>query len=270
MVLPRINRVAVCLPILFLSLLVFGCPKSTPPAPVPIGPDPAAYAALEADNRRLQEKVADQERMLRENEARINRLQLQLLESDARYQSQMHQISSQQDMLDEAVIEVVRTKAKLRSIESRAEAASSITEAEIALKGLKENMAVAEDDPSEDYRKAEALLRMSTNEFKKENYGGALYLAGQAQGHIRAIQSDLSHRAGYSLSPGEILFAQPLPLKVLQRSNLRQDPSPRSKINRLLDEGTMIIGYSYKDEWIRVHTEDGGQGWIFQTLVGRR
>jgi len=269
-VLPRINRVVVCLLVILLSLLVIGCPKNKPPAPVPIGPDPAAYEALEADNRRLQETVADQERMLRENEARINRLQLQLLESDTRYRSQANQISSQQSMLDEAVIEVVRTKAKLRSIESRAEAASSITEAEIALKGLKENMAVAEDDPSEDYRKAEALLRMSTNEFKKENYGGALYLAGQAQSHIRAIQSNLSHQPDYSLHPGEVPFAQPLPLKVLTRSNLRQDPSPRSKIYRTLDEGTMIMGYSYKDEWIRVHTEEGSQGWIFQALVGGR
>jgi len=269
-VLPRIKRVVFCLLILLCPLLVIGCPKNKPPAPVPNGPDPAAFEALEADNRRLQETVRDQERMLRENEARINRLQLQLLESDARYKSQMNQMSSQQEMLDEAVIEVVRTKAKLRSIESRAEAASSITEAEIALKGLKENLAVAEDDPSEDYLKAEALLRMSTNEFKKENYGGALYLAGQAQGHIRAIQSHLSHQPDYSLSPGEVPFAQPLALKVLTRSNLRQGPSQRSRINRTLDEGTMIIGYSYKDEWIRVHTEDGSQGWVFQTLVGGR
>lgn len=270
MVLPQRNRVVFCLLIILFPLLIVGCPKNKPPAPVPIGPDPAAYEALETDNRRLQETVLEQERMLRENEAHINRLQLKLLESDARYQSQMNQMSSQQNMLDEAVVEVVRTKAKLRSIESRAEAASSITEAEIALKGLKENMAVAEDEPPEDYLKAEALLRMSTNEFKKENYGGALYLAGQAQGHIRAIQSDLSHRADYSLSPGEVPFAQPLPLKVLTRSNLRQGPSPRSKINRMLDEGTMIIGYSYKEAWIRVHTEDGSQGWIFQTLVGGR
>jgi len=253
-----------------LSLVVLGCPKKNPPAPVLTGPDPAVYEALQADNRRLQETVRDQEGLLREKEARINRLQLKLLEVDASYRSQTHQMSSQQDMLDEAVVEVVRTKAKLRSIESRAEAASSITEAEIALKVLKENMAMVVDEPSEDYLKAEALLRMSTNEFKKENYGGALYLAGQTQGQIRAIQSNISHQADNALMPGEVPFAQPLPLKVLKRSHLRQGPSRQSKIKRTLDQGTMIIGHSYKEEWIRVHTEDGGQGWIFQTLVGGR
>jgi hypothetical protein len=145
-----------------------------------------------------------------------------------------------------------------------------MAEAEIALKGLAERIATNDGGPPEDYLKAEALLRMSTNEFKKENYGGALYLAGQAQNKIRAFQSNLSHQVDYALAPGEILFAQPLLLKVLTRSNLRQGPSQRSKINRTLEEGTMIIGYSYKDDWIRVHTEDGSQGWVFRTLVGGR
>ena len=263
------NRVCGLLIMLLLPLMA-ACPKTPPPAPVLTGPDPAAYEALVADNHRIAQTVREQERMLQEYEARIHRLQLQLLESDARHQAQQAQLLRQQNMLDEAVVEVVRTKAKLRSIESRAEAASSMAEAEIALKGLAERIATNDGGPPEDYLKAETLLRMSTNEFKKENYGGSLYLAGQAQNQIRAIQSNLSHQVDYALAPGEVLFAQPLLLKVLTRSNLRQGPSQRSKINRTLEEGTMIIGYSYKDDWIRVHTEDGSQGWVFQTLVGGR
>lgn len=270
MALYRFDRMICGLLVVLLSLVVFGCAKNKPPASVLVGADPAAYEALQTDNRRLQETVLEQERLLQEKESHINRLQLQLLESEARYRSKMDQISSQQEMLDEAVVEVVRAKAKLRSIESRAEAASSIAEAEIALKSLKENMAVADDEPSEDVLKAEALLRMSSNEFKKQNYGGALYLAGQTQGHIRSIQSNLSNQTDYSLAPGEVMFAQPLPLKVLKRCNLRQGPSKRSKIKRTLDPGAMIVGYSYKAAWVRVHTADGEQGWIFQTLVGER
>lgn len=270
MVLHRSRRGVRGLLIMLLLPLMVACPKPNPPAPVLTGPDPAAYDALVADKHRIEQAVREQERMLREYEARIHRLQLQLLESDARHQAQQAQLSLQQSMLDEAVIEVVRTKAKLRSIESRAEAASSMAEAEIALKGLAERIATNDGGPPEDYLKAEALLRMSTNEFKKENYGGALYLAGQAQNQIRSMESNLSHQVGYSLAPGEVLFAQPLPLKVLKRSNLRQTPSLKAKIKGTLNKGAMIVGYSYKAEWIRVHTEDGGQGWIFQTLVGGR
>jgi len=253
-----------------LALLVFGCPKTKPPAPVLAGPDPAVVEVLETENRRLQQGLTERDAALKEKDALIGRMQLQLLERDARYQAIIDQLANQQSMLDKAVVEVVRTKAKLRSIESRAEAASTIAEAEIALKGLKESIAAADAEPGEDYRKAEALLRMSTNEFKKENYGGALYLAGQTQSHIRSIQGNISRQGDYALTPGEVLFAQPLPLKVLKRSNLRTGPSMKYAVSRTLDAGTMIVGYSYREEWVRVHTEEGQQGWIFQALIGGR
>ena len=256
--------------LLALVLTALGCPKKHPPAPVMVGPDPAALEALETDNQGLQATVDQQDRKLKEKDALIGRLQLQLLERDARCQALADKLSSQQERLDEAVVEVVRTKAKLRSIESRAEAASSITEAEIAIKGLEESLAAVGMDSGEDVRKAQTLLRMSTSEFKKENYGGALYLAEQAQSQIRAIENRFSNRASSSLAPGEVLFAQPLPLKVLTRSNLRQGPSRQSKVVRTLDAGTPVVGYSYIEEWIRIHTEGGEKGWIFQSLVSGR
>lgn len=251
---------------------VLGCVRNAPPAPPPVaaGPDPAVLAALEDDNQRLQKAVAAHDRQLQEKDAQIGRLQLQLLEWDARYRALADQLSSQQDRLDEAVVEVVRAKAKLRSIESRAEAASSIAEAEIALKGLKDRMAASDAAPADDDQKAEALVRMSASEFKKQNYGGALYLAAQAQSQIRAIETRFANPDDRSLAPGEVLFAQPLPLKVLKRSNLRQGPSLKAGIAETLDAGTPIIGYSYKEEWIRVQADDGLGGWIYQTLVGER
>jgi len=247
-----------------------GCVRNAPPAPAPVvaGPDPAVLAALEEDNQRLQKTVAVQDRQLKEKDALIGRLQLQLLEREARFRALADQLSSQQDRLDEAVVEVVRAKAKLRSIESRAEAASSITEAEIALKGLKDRMAASDAAPGDDDQKAEALVRMSSSEFKKQNYGGALYLAAQAQSQIRAVEARFVRPADESLAPGEVLFAQPLPLKVLKRSNLRQGPSLQAGIVETLDAGTPIVAYSYKEEWIRVQTDSGLGGWIYQTLVG--
>jgi beta-glucosidase-like glycosyl hydrolase len=253
-----------------LALAVTGCPKTAPPASVGDAPDPAAYEALEAQNRSLKENLSRQERELSQKDALIGRLQLHLLESDARYKALADKLSAQQDRLDEAVVEVVRTKAKLRSIESRAEAASSITEVEIALKSLKDTISAVDGNQGEDYEKAEALLRMSTSEFKKENYGGALFLAGQAQSQIRAMEGRFSRQVDESTMPGEVLFAQPLPLEVLKRSNMRQEPSLQSPIVRTLDSGERVIGYSYKEEWIRIHSDDGAKGWIFQSLVSGR
>src|SRR5689334_14116072 len=59
-------------------------------------------------------------------ERRIASLELQLLEKDA-------QVDNLEEQLDEARREVVRSMARLTSVASRAEAASGIAEAELAL-----------------------------------------------------------------------------------------------------------------------------------------
>lgn len=254
---------------LLVLLTTLGCPR-TPPPSVANPSDRATVDDSASDMRRLQMTVADQQRTIDQMSAEIGRLQLRAMEREARYQALVDEMTAQQERLDEAVLEVVRAKAKLRSIESRAEAASSIAEAEIALKGLKDILATAARVPDEEVRKAEALLRMSTTEFRKENYGGALYLAGQTQSQIRSIQSQLDQQDNPSSDPGEVRFAHPVPLKVLKRSNLRAGPSLGSKIRLTLAADAPIVGYAYKEKWIRVQTADGTRGWIFQSLVGSR
>ncbi|MDA2912110.1 hypothetical protein MYX04_14420, partial [Nitrospiraceae bacterium AH_259_D15_M11_P09] len=58
------------------------------------------------------------------------KLHLLLLEKEAR-------INGLTEQLEKVILEVVRVKAKLRSLESKAEAASDLAEAEIAVKALK-------------------------------------------------------------------------------------------------------------------------------------
>ena len=219
------------------------------------------------DVKKLQQTLA-------KREDNIAKLQLQLLERDAQIKQFEERLNSQQEMLDEAIQEVVRAKAKLRSLESKAEAASEMAEAEIAVKALKAQLAGQTRNP--ELIKAQELLKMSAQEFKKENYGGAVYLTSQAKGHIRAGQIRLEGREKVApikrLPPfkGEVFFALPLPLKILRTSNLRKQPDRESKVITTLKKGTPLIGYSHKDKWVRVISEDGTNGWVFQTLVGGR
>jgi SH3-like domain-containing protein len=107
---------------------------------------------------------------------------------------------------------------------------------------------------------------MGAEEFKNENYGGALYLTNQAKAHIKAGQLRL--RTGQSTSAvhkGETPFPQPLELKLLQRANLRQDPASKAKILRTIEKGTQILGYSTVGAWIRVGSEDGSMGWVLRS-----
>ena len=211
---------------------------------------------------------------LEERDASLAKLQLRLLERDAQIKQLEKRLDSQQEMLDEAIQEVVRAKAKLRSLESKAEAASEMAEAEIAVKALKAQLAGQARNP--ELIKAQELLKMSAQEFKKENYGGAVYLTSQAKGHIRAAQIRLGGREKAApikrLPPvkGEVFFSLPLPLRVLKTSNLREQPDLEGKVITTLAIGTPLIGYSYKGQWVRVTSKDGNNGWVFQTLVGGR
>jgi hypothetical protein len=214
-------------------------------------------------HRQLTDCQAEAESLRTENRS----ARIELLEKGALIRQLDAQLSYRQQLIDEAVLEVVRAKAKLRSIESRAEAASAMAETEIALKGLKEKDFQGSNGASDQYDKVESMLKMSADEFKRENYGGALYLAGQAKVQIKAIQSSRSHEAGDELTAGEVLFRPSLPLIVLKRSNLRKFPDLDSEVLRVLEKGMPITGYSHKDVWVRVRFEDGESGWIHQSLI---
>lgn len=228
----------------------------------------AEYARLQKENKELKRALSNSDAERKDLKESVSKMHMQTLEKDSQIKRLEQRMNTQQKVLDEAIQEVVRAKAKLRSLESKAEAASNMAEAEIALKTLKVELGAGERDP--DVVKAQELLKMSALEFSKENYGGALYLTSQAKSHIKAGQMRMRGFKGISAVEGEVLFAEPLPLRVLTTSNLREAPDLESKVVTTLEKGTPVVGYSYKGEWVRVYTEEGNHGWIFQTLVGVR
>jgi len=179
-------------------------------------------------------------------------------------------MTDRQKRLDGAITEVVRTKSKLRSIESKAEAASTIAEAEIAVKTMKNRGEDRDPEKTEALEKAEQLLKQSVVEFQAHNYGGALYLAVQSKNQVGTLdQGILGHDTGAKLA-GEKAFDQPLPLKLTKNTNLRTGPGLIHAIRSTLDSGTVIVGYAYRDDWIRIETVDGQIGWVHQDLVMAR
>ena len=192
-----------------------------------------------------------------ELERRVAELELRLLEKES-------QVEELKTRLDDTRGEVVRTMAKLQTVASRAEAASGMAEAEIALQSLKASSGHSSTEISEVTR----LVRESTAEFNKANYGGALYLAGQAKALAGVTRGRVS-QAGASRN-GETLFATPVRLKSTGRGNVREGPGTNHSVAFSLDGGTTLTGYSYVDEWIRITDDNGRSGWIFRSLVTRR
>jgi hypothetical protein len=245
-----------------VSILLSNCAGITPG-----GTDEVATAER-AKRRKVEKALKKQTAAYKDLEGRMARLQLRLLGKETQIKELSERQALLQERLDEAFQEVVRAKAKLRSLESKAEAASNIAEAEVALKALKTRAAGQDKGPG--VIQAEYLLKMSVQELKKQNYGGALFLASQAKSLIKMGQQRLVSRGKIPVMAGEVPFALPVPFKVLRKSNLRQGPGSDFKVLFTLKKGASVIGHSYKDQWVRVKSMDGRSGWIFHTLLDGR
>ncbi len=227
-----------------VMLLVLCACVQAPPAPAPQAPPPAPPAVAEAPRA----QVAELER-------RAGQLELQLMERDAMNES----LNAR---LEEALQEVVGAMAKLQSLATRAEAASAMAEADVALQSI----AGAGGDSAAS-RQAARLMQQSTGEFKRKNFGGALYLANQAKAAART--HGIGARLG-NLRPGEVPFAVPVKLRVGTRANVRNGPGMNFAIAFTLQPGGVLSGLSYFEDWVRVTNDAGIEGWVARSLVVRR
>lgn len=191
---PSAHRASGCARLLIgLGLLLPSCaaPPPSPPPPEPVSvaapepaPEPPPPPQLHKAEPKHKKAPVPPKRfvMTPEMDEKLAGPLLALLERDA-------QIQNLEKKLDEAVQETVRSKAKLASQESRAEAATSLAEAEVALKTLKDSVKGLEKRP--DYARLAQLVKTSTEELKKENYGGSLYLTNQIKAQLRDLQDRL-------------------------------------------------------------------------------
>ncbi len=205
--------------------------------------------APQAPNPELRIQAAELER-------RAAQLELQLMERDS-------VIDSLNARLDEALQEVVGAMGELHSLTSRAEAASAMAEADVALQSITNS---GGDSPES--RQGLRLMQLSTAEFKRKNFGGALYLANQAKAAARA-HGLAGGRLG-NMRSGEIPFALPIKLRVNGRANVRSGPGTNFAVSFTAESNSTLSGISYLGDWIRVTNDAGNEGWILRSLVVRR
>ncbi|HEY3517500.1 MAG TPA: SH3 domain-containing protein [Gammaproteobacteria bacterium] len=186
---------------------------------------------------------------------RIASLELQVLEKSA-------QVDQLQDQLDEARREVVRSMARQQSVATRAEAASGIAEAELALQSMPDNLAAG--------AAVRKLTEQSSAEFEKANYGGALYLANQAKSSALAARGQVAESDQSSLRPYERSLALPLQLETTTGANVRAGPGTGFGVVYTLPARSRVVAYSSAEQWLRVVDDSGRRGWISQSLIRGR
>jgi hypothetical protein len=192
-----------------------------------------------------------------ELERRIATLELKLLEKEA-------QVEDLEVRLVDTRTAVVRAMAKAQTATSRAEAASGMAEAEVALQSLR-----ASEQPVGEAMQVNHLVRQSSLEFDRKNYGGALYLANQAKALATSYRARGSSANRGVVRPDETAFALPIRLKVETKGNIREGPGTNFGIAFGVESGSFLTAFSYTQDWIRVNDERGRNGWIFRGLVGR-
>lgn len=224
--------------------------------------DPSAQQRQAANERRASEEAArKQAAAYRDLDEKVARQHLQLLEKDA-------EIRALNQKLEAAILEVVRAMAKLRGLSGRAEAASNLAETEIALKSVPTEPTLRPKDT--DLLQAQQLLRMATEEFKKQNYDGTVYLTSQVKMLIKPRNDRPVKGVEVAKTDGEQGLSPMLALRAANRSNVREGPGPAFKILFVVERGTPLSGVSYNGVWVRVKTDDGRAGWVHYSLVDQR
>jgi len=161
--------------LLIISAVLASACASAKPKPGTVPAKPATAPRTRAVRETVTVRDPDLER-------RLSRLELRVIERET-------QIEELETRLDDARDEVVRTMAKLQTLASRAEAASAMAEADVAVQTLRSSEGSRQ---LQEMTQATRLVQQSTAEFEKQNYGGALYLANQAKAAAEVGRGRLS------------------------------------------------------------------------------
>jgi hypothetical protein len=202
-----------------------------------------------------------------ERDRMVAQLQLKLLARDAANARLHSELDEVRQRLDDAVLEIVRSKTKLGSQGSRAEAATALSESELLLKSLRRERGVSAGEIAA----TEKMLGLANKEFLDGNFGGAFYLASNARTNLGLVASRVKGAAPAAAdSSAEARFALPVKFQFVARANVREAPRTDSRVLRVADKGITAVGVAHRDRWVLVEFPDGLRGWSFHDQLGAR
>jgi uncharacterized protein YgiM (DUF1202 family) len=158
--------------------------------------------------------------------------------------------------------ELIRTKARLKGNETKAEASAAIAEARILagrLAGDKTQALVL--------ARSEESLAKAEEQLSEGNFGAALFFASKAQDLVARIKQGAG---GEQAADPTAAPTPPIPslssyvVRVVAR--VRKGPALSEAILGRLPAGTPVVGEAVSGEWVKV-TYEGLSGWVHSSLL---
>ena len=164
--------------------------------------------------------------------------------------------------LDVTETELIRTKARLKGNETKAEASAAIAEARILAGRLSEDKTQASV-----VARSEESLAKAEEQLSEGNFGAALFFASKAQDLVARVKQG----AGAD-QPADPAAAPPPPIPSLSSyavravARLRKGPNLSEGVIGRLPAGTQVMGEAVSGEWVKV-TYQGVSGWVHSSLL---
>lgn len=158
--------------------------------------------------------------------------------------------------LDLTENEVIRTKAKLKGLETKAEATSAMAEARILLRRFAD-----QKGRSAKLTRSQELLDRADQQVQEENYGAALFFVSKA---LELIEEA---RRGAAASEIE---ERPAPKKeyrvVVLSANIRRAPNREAAVVGRAPRDAVLEASVLRGEWVKI-AHGALTGWVHRTLL---
>ena len=203
------------------------------------------------------ERVDDLEQQLEMQKQLTGNLQLKLLSRHA-------EIDKLVLTNERLVRDFAGNISKARSRGDKTETIRLIAEVDTLLISVAENALSGDQQTS--LLRAKKYLREGKKELEKDNLEVASYLANQALKLTQDIQLDERNQKGRG-DEVDVDFLVPLPMTLLDRSNVRNGPSLEDKVLFVLMKGNQVSATGYRGQWVKVEIPGRGKGWVYYSLL---
>lgn len=185
----------------------------------------------------------DLERELRKQKSRVLRLsaEIQYLESE---------LARTRELLEQVERQFITFERNLYTNETRASAVASLAEARLAHDKMARTHGTSETSKNL-MKMVLAKIEASDQLLAKTRYNGSVYFSRRA---LRLLAGEQDRKLMRVVS--------------VENANLRRGPGLNYEVVTRLAIGTTLFQLDKKNEWMRIQTRTGVQGWIHTSVTG--